>query len=189
MLSLTPLSAAQFRRTPWKNGGGIAIDIADAGRPGGWQDFGWRFSRTAIVAPGPFSDLTGCERMQAVIAGEGLVLVTPEGEIDLRQPFRPVRYDGGTPITTRLEKGSVEVINLFTQRASFTMDMIVLKAGESARLKPGIHILYAPEAAIEVQLEAQTMLIEAGDALRIDAETPASLSVQGLMVIASLFAV
>ena len=186
---LTPLAADHYRRTPWKNGGGVAIDIADAGRQGGWQDFGWRFSRTAIVAPGPFSDLTGCERMQAVIGGTGLVLVTPDGEIDLRQPFVPVRYDGGTPITTRLENGPVEVINLFTQRSAFTMDMTVLRGGEIVTLKPGIHVAYAPDAATALVVDGKAADIPGGDALKVEASSPRSLELRsGLVVLASLFA-
>src|SRR5262245_30603214 len=101
---ITPIDPAQYRRTPWKNGGGVTIDIA--------EDDGWRFGRTPITAPGPFSDYTGFDRAQVLVSGCGLVLETPDGEIDVRTPFKPVTFAGETPIVSRLEAGPVEVVNL-----------------------------------------------------------------------------
>ena len=37
-------------------------------------------------------------------------------EIDLREPFRPMGYDGGLNIVSRLENGPVEVVNLIADR-------------------------------------------------------------------------
>ena len=51
-----------------------------------------------------------------LVAGRGLVLQTPDGEIDVRRPFRPVRFAGETPIVSRLEAGPVEVVNLIGDR-------------------------------------------------------------------------
>src|SRR5882757_9155297 len=138
---ITRLDPASYRRTPWKNGGGITIDIAEAYRegvaPGGWEGMVWRFGRTAITTPGPFSDLSGCDRVQAVVAGQGLVLVAPDHEIDVRRPFVPVRFAGETPIVSRLEAGAVEVVNLIGDRSIVRIDLSVLEAGETRRLGPG----------------------------------------------------
>ncbi len=86
---ITLLTPAQYRRIPWKNGGGISTDIATDEATGGEV---WRFGRTPIPLPGPFSDYSGYDRVQVLIKGRGLVLDGPEGEIDLRTPFEPVRY-------------------------------------------------------------------------------------------------
>lgn len=179
--SLTPLPPSGFRRTPWKNGGGVTLDIADAYRPGvapgSWEGMIWRFGRTGIVAPGPFSDLTGYERLQAVVAGSGLVLETPDGEIDLRRPFAPVRYDGGTPITSRLENGPVEVVNLIADRAVMAIDLVSLGPGDTATVGEGIGIVYAPVEAVSGRCEATAFFVEAGHALRIDPARACSLSI------------
>jgi uncharacterized protein len=95
---ITLLDPTQYRRTPWKNGGGTTIDIAE-------KDDIWRFGRTPITAPGPFSDYTGFDRAQVLVAGCGLVLETPNGEIDLRQPLQPVRFAGETPIKSPSRRG------------------------------------------------------------------------------------
>src|SRR5690606_31133787 len=113
---LSALPQDGFHHSPWKNGGGVTVDITGAYRPDAegdsWAATIWRFGRTVIATPAPFSDLRGYERMQLVIEGAGLVLETPEGEIDLRQALKPVRYDGGLAIVSRLEQGPVEVVNL-----------------------------------------------------------------------------
>lgn len=185
--TLTALPASGFRRTPWKNGGGVSTDIADRygpkAAPGAWDGVIWRLGRTRIVAPGPFSDLTGYERLQVVIAGTGLVLVTPDAEIDLREPFRPVRYDGGTPIVTRLEHGPVEVVNLIADRALCAIALAVVAPGEPVRLRPGVHIAYAPEHPASGETDGQPFAIAAGDALRIDADMGGSFMLASGMVL------
>jgi len=169
---VTPLPPTDFRRKPWKNGGGVTVDIADAYRdgavPGSWEGTVWRLGRTAIVEPGPFSDLTGYERLQVVIAGSGLVLESADGEIDLRQPFKPMRYDGGTPITSRLENGPVEVVNLIADRALVAIEMIVPEPNAAITLSAGIHVIYAPVNSVSGTCDSAPFEIEPGHALRID---------------------
>ena len=86
MISL--LDPAQYRRTPWKNGGGTTIDIAEQGDV-------WRFGRTPIVASGPFSDYAGFDRVQVLVAGRGLVLVRKIHQIPLPLEV-PMRSPGTT---------------------------------------------------------------------------------------------
>jgi hypothetical protein len=188
---LTPLPASGFRRTPWKNGGGVSTDIADCYRPdaapGAWDGVIWRLGRTQIVTPGPFSDLTGYKRLQVVIAGRGLVLVTPDSEIDLREPLSPVRYDGGTPIVTRLESGPVEVVNLIADRALCDIALAVLRPGELAELRAGLLLLYAPDGTATGDAAGQDFAIEAGDALRIETSEPCRLAVtSGIALLATI---
>jgi environmental stress-induced protein Ves len=179
---LTPLPPESFRSKPWKNGGGVTLDIADASRPGadpsGWEGMIWRLGRTAIVQPGPFSDLAGYERLQAVIVGSGLVLEGASGEIDLRRPFVPVRYDGGLPLVSRLENGPVEVVNLIVDRAQCSADLIVPELDATLALAPAIHILYAPGEAVTARCGGEAIAVPGGHALRIDAEASVSLTVE-----------
>ncbi|MFY8040167.1 MAG: HutD family protein [Bosea sp. (in: a-proteobacteria)] len=169
--TITLLSPAGYRRFPWKNGGGVTVDIAaerlDGYPEGGWQGLVWRFGRTTIPAPGPFSDLAGFDRCQVVIGGAGLLLVTPEGEIDLRQPFQPVRYRGELPITSRLEQGPVEVVNLIADRTRVAIDLAVLQAGESLSLPPGCHLVHAPIMPAALRLGPQAGLSGGTEALAI----------------------
>jgi len=161
MSRVTILSPAGYRRMPWKNGGGVTVDIAFEGEV-------WRFSRTPITTAGPFSDYAGYDRLQVLIAGTGLVLEAPEGELDLRRPFQPVRFAGETPITSRLEAGPVEVINLLGDRGRVRLDLAVMVAGDTQRLGPGLHFAYCPAGEAMLRLSGENHRLVADEALRIE---------------------
>ncbi len=78
MNAIVRLDPKAYRRTPWKNGGGVTIDIADdhtpGSAPGSWSGMLWRFGHTRILEPAPFSDLSRFDRILTVIGGRGLVL-------------------------------------------------------------------------------------------------------------------
>jgi uncharacterized protein len=177
---ITPLDPDQYVRTPWKNGGGVTTDIA-------FDDDVWRFSRTPITVAGPFSDYTGFDRMQVVVAGSGLVLQTPAGEIDERQPFRPVRFAGETPIASRLESGPVEVVNLLGDRSRVSVDLAVLEAGRTRDLGPGLHIAYCPGGRARLRIDNETYDLEADGGLRIEENKERAVAcVRGLIVLGSV---
>ena len=174
-IQISPLDPAAFRHMPWKNGGGVTIDIAVTMLPGfesgSWEGIIWRFSRTAIVTPGPFSDLSGFDRELALISGQGLVLRTPVGEIDVRQPFKPVRFAGETSIVSRLEAGPVEVVNLIGDRSRVSIDLSCLSDGATNTSPAGVHIIYAAATSCELTIDDKPYEIAAGHAMRIDAGT------------------
>jgi uncharacterized protein len=167
-----PLTPAGYRRIPWRNGRGELILIDGEGQES-WQNMGvaWHFGRTAILEEGPFSDYAGYERLQVVTKGEGLVLIAPDHEIDLRIPMHPRRYDGGTPIRTRLENGPVEVVNLIANRAHFDIDLRVGEVGAEMVYKPGRHVLYAPLVAARIDIDGHGYTLMEDHALRIRADS------------------
>ena len=188
MTEIQYLDPALYRRTPWKNGGGVSIEIARQGGPS-WADMGvaWHFGRTTIAGNGPFSDLSGYERLQVVVKGSGLVLVTPDSEIDLRQPFRPQRYDGGLPIVTRLEHAPVDVVNLIADKAKFRIDLRVGSPGETLTCDAGIQIIHAPAGAAAVMLGEKSCTLPDDHAVRLDSDKPTALAVlSGRILIASI---
>ena len=179
---------------PWKNGGGVTIDIAASMlpgfAPGSWEGIIWRFSRTAIVTPGAFSDLSGYDRQLVLVSGEGLVLGTPVGEIDVRQPFRPVRFTGETSIVSRLEAGPVEVVNLIGDRSRVAIDLCCLLGGATHTCPAGIHIVYAATDSCELSINDKAREIAAGHAMRIDAgESFAVANRLGTAIVASVIPV
>src|SRR5262245_60076999 len=102
----------------------------------------WRFGHTRIVAPGPFSDLTGYDRILTVIGGRGLVLEVAGGAaLDAREPLRPVRFRGEDRITSRLEAGLVRVLNLLADRARYMIDVAVLRPGARCALTHAVNIV------------------------------------------------
>ena len=181
---ITRLDPDGYQRTPWKNGGGVTTDIALDNDTGGDV---WRFGRTPITAAGPFSDYTGFDRLQVLVSGRGLVLQTPAGEIDVRQPFRPVRFAGETPIVSRLESGPVEVVNLMGERSRVRIDLAVLEAGWTQELGAGVHIAYCPGGRARLRIDGETFDLEADGALRIEAGKKAAVACEaGLIVLGSV---
>lgn len=189
---ITALDPSAFGRTPWKNGGGVVIDIAGELRDGaasaaGWDATLWRFGRTTIPVAAPFSDLTGFDRLLMVVGGRGLVLQTPTEEIDVREPFAPVRFAGETRIVSRLEAGPVEVVNLIADRAYAEMDLERLESGDSKALAPGVHVLYAAAEDCALRFAGEPRTLAGGHALRIDAvEDCLVVCVTGTVVVASV---
>jgi environmental stress-induced protein Ves len=183
---ITPLDPAHYVRVAWKNGGGVTVDIALDEDTGGDV---WRFSRTPITAPGAFSDYSGFDRLQVLIAGSGLVLQTPTGEIDMRRPFRPARFAGETPIVSRLEAGPVEVINLMGDRSKVRIDLAVLEAGHQRSLGPGIHIAYCPGAQAALRLAGGTRELQADGGLRIEDIDGVATCSAGRIVLGSILCV
>jgi hypothetical protein len=147
----------------------------------------WRFGRTAIVAPGPFSDLSGYDRQQVLVAGSGLVLETPAGEIDVRQPFRPVRFAGESLIVSRLEAGPVEVVNLIGDRSRVATELACLAAGATSLVPAGLHVIYAAKTSSELTLNGKLCELASGHALRIDADESFTIASRlGTAIVASI---
>jgi environmental stress-induced protein Ves len=169
---ITPLDPAGYRRTPWKNGGGVTVDIAE-------HEDAWRFGRTPITAPGPFSDYSGFDRAQVLVAGSGLVLQTPDGEIDVRTPFKPVRFTGETRIVSRLESGPVEVVNLIGNRAKVRIDLQVLHAGAAMGRSAGTHIIYAVRGPAALAIDGAAHRLAADHALHLSVASPTMVACTG----------
>jgi len=182
------LASESYRRIPWKNGRGELI-VIDLDGEESWEHMGvaWHFGRTAIIEEGPFSDYTGYERLQVVIRGTWLVLIAPDHEIDLRVPMRPQRYDGGLPVRTVLEHGSVQVVNLIANRTRFDIEMRIGKTGAEITCKTGRHIVYAPTGTTHVTIDGHTYTLAEDHALRLRINSKAHIAVQdGPVIVGSI---
>lgn len=190
-LTITELDPNGYRRLPWKNGGGTLIDIADAYRvdaPRDWDSLLWKFGRTAIVAPGPFSHLPGITRMQMVVKGRGLILEAADQEFDERRSFTPVRFSGELAIVTRLEAGPVEVVNLMANAAALAIDLVALTGQGARSLAAGTHVIYAPAGDSVIEIDGSVYRLRDDHALRLDSVSPAQLSLaSGTIVVGSIF--
>ena len=180
---ITPLDPAGYRKTPWKNGGGVTVDIAE-------HEDAWRFGRTPITTAGPFSDYSGFDRAQVLVAGRGLVLETPDGEIDVRTPLKPVTFAGETSIVSRLEAGRVEVVNLIGNRAKVRIDLQVLRAGAVLGRSAGTHIAYAADGPAALTIDGLAHRLAADHALRLDIDSPTMIAcTAGVLLLGSVICV
>jgi environmental stress-induced protein Ves len=182
-MRIETLDPAGYRRTPWKNGGGVTVDIAaeyaPGAEPGGWTGMVWRFGRTRIERPGPFSDLTGYDRILTVIGGRGLVL-RPEGHdpLDVREPFRPVRFPGEWAIESALEDEPVEVLNLMADRNAVEVGVAFLTGASDLPLAPGTWLLYAV-AETAVLIDERPLTLPRDGAAVLTCDAPLRITVAG----------
>lgn len=189
--AFTLLDPAQYRRTPWKNGGGVTIDVAGAYRPGadpaGWDGMTWRFGRTRIERPGPFSDLSGYDRILAVVEGRGLVL-HPEGRapFDARAPFAPVRFPGEWKIASELTQGPVGVVNLIADRALCATDLAFPAEGSAVSVSGATCIVLALDDAV-VDIGAHSVPLAQDFALRFEGASGTALALRsGRIAVAAI---
>ena len=189
MNAVARLDPKAYRRTPWKNGGGVTIDIADdyapGTPPGSWSGMLWRFGRTQIVVPAPFSDLSGFDRILTVIGGRGLWLDIADGmSLDVREPFRPVRFRGEDRIVSRLEAGPVAVLNLLADRTKYEIDVVILSGGEARPLDRAIHLVYALDDSDVIAGESYRLA--ADEALRLEGEARSLEVARGRVALATV---
>ncbi|MBR0821232.1 HutD family protein [Bradyrhizobium liaoningense] len=190
-MKTTLLKSEDYTRSPWKNGGGIFTDIADAHRAGSpakdWDSLLWRFASTPIVAPGPFSYMPGIDRLQMVVGGRGLVLKSPTQEFDEREPFTTVRFAGELDIVTALEAGPVEVVNLMARRGAAEIELLALREPSERPLSAGTHLVYAVSGECSIRLDHVDFLVSDGSTLKVELTDASTLAlVSGLAVMASI---
>ena len=190
-MKTTLLKSEDYTRSPWKNGGGIFTDIADAHRADAqaqdWDSLLWRFASTPIVAPGPFSYMPGIDRLQMVVGGRGLVLKSPSQDFDEREPFTTVRFTGEMEIVTALEAGPVEVVNLMARRGAAEIELLALREPGERPLSAGTHLVYAVSGDCSIRLNSEDIVIPAGSTRKVELSVASTLAlVSGLAVLASI---
>jgi environmental stress-induced protein Ves len=127
--------------TPWHNGGGVTREVASGRFPGG-QDgeaaatpFDWRISIADVATAGPFSALTGVDRVITLVEGELMVLVVDGRQAHLRL-HEPFAFPGEAATTCELPQGRTRDLNLMTRRGRCTGSVEVLVAHGPHRLGP-----------------------------------------------------
>lgn len=190
-MKATLLRPDNYTRSPWKNGGGVFTDIADAHRADApqkdWDSLLWRFASTPIVAPGPFSYMPGIDRLQMVVAGRGLVLKSPTQEFDEREPFTTVRFTGELDIVTELEAGPVEVVNLMARRGAAEIELLALGEPGERPLAAGTHLVYAARGDCSIRLDGEVLAIPKQGTLKVELSRTSQLGlVSGLAVLGSI---
>lgn len=189
-MKTTLLKSEHYTRSPWKNGGGVFTDIADAHRAGtvkDWDSLLWRFASTPIVAPGPFSYMPGIDRLQMVVGGRGLVLKSPSQDFDERESFRTVRFTGELEIVTALEAGPVEVVNLMARRGAAEIELLALREPGERQLGAGTHLVYAARGDCRIRLDGEDFAISHESTLKVELTEESKLTlVSGLVVLGSI---
>lgn len=134
------LTPADYRRMPWRNGGGTTTEIvvehasSAAGAPAG-ERFLYRVSLADVASDGPFSRFDGYDRHIMLVEGAGMTLdCGPHGTLALDAPFTPRAFSGDWDVHGRLTAGAVRDFNLIADRARSTSSLACREVGERETL-------------------------------------------------------
>ncbi len=132
MTSHRVLSPADYRRMPWKNGGGHTTEIAVHPADAGSASFVWRISVAEIDRNGPFSRFPGIDRTLVLLSGDGIRLTGAGDPMELQTPYEPVTFAGEAPIDCSLIGGPTRDFNLMVRRDAAHGEVIVVRESTQA---------------------------------------------------------
>ena len=166
------IAPADYRRMPWKNGGGRTTEIAAAPPDAALDAFDWRVSIADVDVAGPFSRFPGVERTIVLIAGKGMRLAFGERRVDLCTPFDPYTFDGADDVDCTLLAGPVRDFNLMVRRGRARGVVSVVREGVGARVGVApTRIVYAHGGPVHVSLRSGEPITVATDhALAVSAD-------------------
>lgn len=115
------LRAGDYRRMPWKNGGGETVEIAVFPHDASVETFDWRISMAGVKEDGPFSIFPGVDRTLSVLEGTGIDLtIDGRGATRLTQQSAPLAFPADAPTMARLVDGPIRDLNVMSRRGAFS---------------------------------------------------------------------
>ena len=170
-MALRRLGAGDYRRMPWKNGGGETIEIAVWPPQAGLDTFDWRVSLAHVGANGPFSVFPGIERTLAVVEGAGIDLVFADRRVlPLTPRDLPIAFPADVPVSGRLHRGPITDLNVMSRRGRVSHAVTRLVAPRALDLAPGaIALLYCHDGGATT---GTGQVLAPGDTCILDVTTP-----------------
>jgi environmental stress-induced protein Ves len=175
------LTPADYRRMPWKNGGGHTTEIAAEPSGAGMASFVWRVSVADIAQDGPFSAFPGIDRTLVLLSGHGMRLATAGDTMDLHTPYEPVAFAGEAPIECALTRGPTRDFNLMVRRDAASGNVVVVRDSGEALAPARAYVCYAAEGVCECLFAGHPPVVLAPQHALVVALEP-SVSATGLHV-------
>lgn len=115
------LRARDYRRMPWKNGGGETTEIAVFPENADLAGFGWRISMATVASDGPFSVFPGIDRTLSILSGEGMTLdIAGRAPVVLTRSSAPLAFPADTATSAQLVSGPITDLNVMTRRGQWS---------------------------------------------------------------------
>ncbi len=164
------LTPADYRRMPWKNGGGMTTEIAAWPAGAAPDAFDWRVSIADVANDGPFSRFAGFDRTIVLMAGGGMQLAGEGRVAMLTEPFEPYAFSGDDRVDCTLLGGPVCDFNLIVRRGRLRGTVAVLRDDGGSVPPARFRLCHAAAGAFVCLRGGEApLVIEAGDTLRVDA--------------------
>lgn len=171
------LRRSDYKAIPWKNGRGIAHQIAASPAGAGYDTMDWQVSRPEIAADGPFSSLPGLDRQFMLVSGNGLTLkvrsdadgLSFDRQIDA--PLEPFAFRGEWAVECVLRDGPVQVFNVMTRRgrAGARLEVVAAAAARPVAKPAGETLLvYVARGPVEAWGRWGKATLAADDSILVD---------------------
>lgn len=173
------LRAANYRRVPWKNGGGETIEMMVSPEGASFDTFDWRLSMAHVGAPGPFSLFPNIDRTLSVIAGSGLVLrLADKAPVTIDGHSEPFAFPGDVAVESTLVDGAIDDLNVMTRRGRFSHRVVRHTLSMPAQLawSGDIAIVVAIGRATAIDIDRRTITLEPRDAIVLEAGDAAAFT-------------
>lgn len=146
------LTPADYRRMPWKNGGGETLEIASLPEQSDIGSFVWRVSVAEVTRDGPFSSFPGVDRTLVLLAGNGMRLDGAGDPLDLHVPYEPVTFAGEVPLRCTLTDGPTRDFNFMVRRECASGEVVVVREGSRAFAHAEAYVCFAAAGSCECLL-------------------------------------
>src|SRR5690349_10237772 len=133
----------ELTATPWKNGGGVTRELASYPAGATLDDFAWRVSIADVTASGPFSVFPGVDRVIMLLAGDGMLLESGNGDRHvLTTTFAPYRFRGEECVQVCLAGSASKDFNLMLRRDRVDGELHVRHHAGAVTCKDGALVLF-----------------------------------------------
>jgi environmental stress-induced protein Ves len=168
---LRVLRAGDYRRMPWKNGGGETMEIAVSPEGAGLDAFDWRVSMARVHRDGPFSAFPDVDRTLAILDGAGLRLaIAGRAPIELTAVSAPLPFPADLPTTAALADGPVLDLNVMTRRgvAQHAVDRLTIAGTKQLTIDGTTALLLCRSGSVEVEIGERVAALRAEDTLLVE---------------------
>jgi uncharacterized protein len=176
------LHASDYKRMPWKNGGGETVEIAVSPEGSALADFDWRVSMATVASDGPFSVFPGIDRTLSILEGEGMTLfIEGQEPVRLTQESDPLPFAADARTSATLIDGTITDLNVMTRRGRFLHSVAAIDVDGSTEITPKAEtsLLLARDGVLDIAIGGQSVRLDDRDCLVVEKDGDASVSVSG----------
>jgi environmental stress-induced protein Ves len=159
----------QYRRMPWKNGGGSTTEIAIHPEGVGLDEFGWRVSMATVNGAGPFSLFPGIDRTLTVLQGNGIRLDFDDRSVMLDRGSPPLSFPADVAVYGAPIDGPITDLNVMIRRSRWRHS--VTRGAPGQLLPENATMLIFALGDVRVTVGDQAIELPAGFTLRIEEST------------------
>ncbi|MGO4621039.1 HutD family protein [Ensifer sp. 2YAB10] len=160
------LRAKNYKRMPWKNGGGETVEIAVFPSKASLADFDWRVSMATVASDGPFSSFPGIDRTLSILQGKGMRLM-----IDGREPVvmtgeaPPLPFPADVATSATLVDGPIVDLNVMTRRGrlAHTVQRLAIDHLQTVEGSAGTTLVLCHGGAVRLSAVEATADLATGD--------------------------